>query len=167
MAFETERQKREAQRWSRLAIQLNGAADSGHFDHITTAMMLRELRDGQVFDLLARELPATVWEVSKLTDVDRHKLAQHWQMLAAAYEPAQFHVSRNGLALLVAYVLHLLDIAHATIPTSRVARARSTACTAYDRLRRSPMKTVMARAPQEIEEAVQFALKEGDPCSEV
>jgi hypothetical protein len=34
MAFETERQKREIQRWSRLAIQLNGAADSGRFDHI-------------------------------------------------------------------------------------------------------------------------------------
>jgi len=70
-----------------------------------------------VFDFLTRELPATVWEVSKITDVDRHKLAEHWHMLAAAYEPTQFHVSRNGLALLVAYVLHLLDIAHATIPT--------------------------------------------------
>jgi hypothetical protein len=117
MAFETERQKREIQRWSRLAIQLNGAADSGRFDHITTAVMLRELQAGNVFDFLARELPATVWEVSKVTDVDRHKLAQHWLMLAAAYEPAQFHVSRNGLALLVAYVLHLLDMFHATLPT--------------------------------------------------
>jgi hypothetical protein len=37
-------------------------------------------------------------------------------MLAKAYEPAQFRVSRNGLALLAAYVLHLIDIAHATIP---------------------------------------------------
>jgi hypothetical protein len=117
MAFETEREKREVQRWSRLAIQLNGAADSGRFDHITTGVMLRELQDGNVFDFLTRELPATVWEVSQLTDVDRHKLSQHWHMLAAAYEPAQFHVSRNGLALLVAYVLHLLDMAHATIPT--------------------------------------------------
>ena len=33
-----------------------------------------------------------------------------------AYEPKQFHVSRNGLALLVAYVLHLLDNSHATTP---------------------------------------------------
>ena len=38
-------------------------------------------------------------------------------MLAEAYEPAQFHVHRNGLALLAAYVLHLIDIGHATIPT--------------------------------------------------
>jgi hypothetical protein len=117
MAFETENQKRELQRWSRLGIQLNGAADSGHFDHITAAAVLRECQGGHVFEFLSRELPPSVWEVSKLTDVDRHKLSQHWQMLARAYEPAQFHVSRSGLALLVAYLLHLIDIHHATIPT--------------------------------------------------
>ena len=117
MAFETEMQKRAIQRWSRLAIQLNGAAESGRFDHITTAVVLRELQGGRVFEFLARELQSTVWEISKLSDVDRHQLSQHWQMFAKAYEPEQFHVSRNGLALLVAYVLHLLDIFHATIPT--------------------------------------------------
>jgi hypothetical protein len=116
MVFETERQKREIQRWSRLAIQLNGAADSGNYDHITNAVMLRELQDGNVFEFLARELPADVWHISKLTDADRHKLSRHWHTLAAAYEPKQFHVCRNGLALLVAYVLHLLDIVHATPP---------------------------------------------------
>jgi hypothetical protein len=116
MAFETEKQKSELQRWCRLATQLNGAADSGNFDHITTAVMVRALQDGNVFDLLARELPAGVWDVSKLTDVDRHKLSDHWRTFATAYEPQQFHVSRNGLALLVAYVLHLVDILHATIP---------------------------------------------------
>jgi len=36
MLVETEDQKREIQRWSRFAIQLIGAADSGTFDHITT-----------------------------------------------------------------------------------------------------------------------------------
>ena len=117
MAFETENQKRELQRWSRLAIQLNGAADSGHFDHITAAVVLRELQGGNVFEFLSRELPPGVWEVSKLTDVDRHMLSQHWQMLAKAYVPAQFHVSRSGLALLVAYLLHLFDVSHAITPT--------------------------------------------------
>jgi len=34
-----------------------------------------------------------------------------------AYEPKQFHVSRSDLALLAAYVLHLVDIGHATIPS--------------------------------------------------
>ena len=117
MAIETESQKREFQRWSRLAIQLLGAADSGRFDHITTSVVVRELEGDRLFDLLARELPAEVWEISRLTDVDRHKLSQHWRLMAQAYEPKQFHVSRSGLALLVAYLLHLIDIGHATIPT--------------------------------------------------
>jgi hypothetical protein len=117
MAIETERQKREIQRWCKLAIQLNGAADSGRFDHITTAVMLRVLQDGDAFDFLAGELPAAVWDICQLTDVDRHKLSQHWRLLASAYEPQQFHVGSSGLALLVAYLLHLLDLFHATIPT--------------------------------------------------
>ena len=117
MAFETESQKREFQRWSRLAIQLNGAAGSGHFDHITATAVMRECQGGNVFEFLSRELPPGVWESASSTDVDRHKLSQHRQMLARAYEPAQFHVSRSGLALLVTYLLHLIGIHHATIPT--------------------------------------------------
>jgi hypothetical protein len=117
MAFETENQKRTIQRWTRLAIQLNGAADSGRFDHITTAVIVQELRNDRAFEFLQRELPAKVWEISKLTDVDRHQLSKQWQIMAQAYEPEQFHVTRNGLALLVAYVLYLVDIMHATVPT--------------------------------------------------
>jgi hypothetical protein len=117
MALESEEQKREFQRWSRLAIQLIGAADSGKFDHITTSVVVRELEQKRLFERLARELPAEVWEISKLTDVDRHKLSYHWSMMAQAYEPKQFHVTRSGLALLAAYLLHLIDIGHATIPT--------------------------------------------------
>jgi hypothetical protein len=117
MAVESEAQKREFQRWSRLAIQLLGAADSGKLEHITPSFVMRELEQNRLFETLARELPADVWEISKLTDVDRHKLSYHWRMLAQAYEPKQFHVSRSGLALLAAYVLHLIDIGHATIPT--------------------------------------------------
>ena len=117
MAVESEAQKREFQRWSRLAIQLVGAADSGRFDHITTAYVTRELEQNRIFETLVRELPADVWTISKLTDTDRHKLSLHWRMLAQAYAPTQFHVSRSGLALLATYVLHLIDISHSTIPT--------------------------------------------------
>ena len=56
------------------------------------------------------------WEVSKLTDVDRNKLTNHWSMLAEAYEAKQGHISRNGLFLLATYVMHLIDSLHATIP---------------------------------------------------
>ena len=58
MIFETEKQKRTIQRWSRLAIQLNGAADSGCFDHITITVMLQELQsDRSIFDFLGGEPP--------------------------------------------------------------------------------------------------------------
>jgi hypothetical protein len=61
MAFETEKQERTIQRWSRLAIQLIGAADSGRFDHINPAVVARELEQDRVFELLAKELSSTVW----------------------------------------------------------------------------------------------------------
>jgi hypothetical protein len=117
VTFETEAQKSEISRWSRLATQLNGAADSGNYGHITTAVILGELQTGNVFDFLDRELPAEVWQISKLTDVDRHTLAGQWRIFAQGYEPQQFHVTRNGLSLLVAYLLHLIDIRHVNPPT--------------------------------------------------
>ena len=116
MTFETEEEKRSIQRWSRLAIQLNGAEESGKFHHITTNVIARELEDNNVWAFLIAELPAKVWDICKLSDVDRHQLAQEWKMMSRAYDPQQFHVSRSGLALLVAYVLHMIDIRHATIP---------------------------------------------------
>ena len=116
MIFETEQQKRTIQRWTKLAIQLNGAAESGRFDHITTAVVVAELQRDGIFQLLERELPATAWEICKLSDVDRHQLAKEWKLMADAYDPQQFHVSRNGLALLVAYVLFMIGIRHAVIP---------------------------------------------------
>lgn len=114
--FESEKQKNVIQKWSRLAIQLNGAAQSGLCDHVTTSAVAGALEHGQVFELLERELPAKAWDICKLSDVDRHQLAQEWAMLGKAYEPEQFHVTRNGLALLVAYLLHMIDIRHATVP---------------------------------------------------
>jgi hypothetical protein len=114
--FETNQQRASIQRWSRLAIQLNGAAESGRFDHITTTAIVNELESDGVFEFLERELPTKVWEISKLSDVDRHELAREWRTMAKAYDPEQFHVSRNGLAMLVAFILHMIDIRHTTVP---------------------------------------------------
>jgi hypothetical protein len=102
--------------WCRLAIQLNGAVDSGQHDGITTDVVMQEIQAGRIFEFLVERLPADVWAISKLTDVDRHSLSKEWKMLADGYEPAQFHVRRNGLALLVAYLLHQIGIRHAIIP---------------------------------------------------
>jgi hypothetical protein len=59
--FETNKQKTSIQRWSRLAIQLNGAAESGRCDHITPATIATELEHDRVFQFLEHELPAKVW----------------------------------------------------------------------------------------------------------
>src|SRR5438105_3113839 len=103
-------------RWLKLAIQLNGAIDTGQYEEMTTEVVVREIRAGTLFDTLREKLPADVWTISKLTDVDRHTLMKMWRHMSEAFEPYQFHVRRNGLALLVAYVLHAIDIQHAIIP---------------------------------------------------
>jgi len=116
MACRTEDDQRKVQRYSRLAIQLIGAADKGAFGDLTVESVATELRDGDIFRLLYSRLPASVWQISKLTDVDRHELAGMWRMFATAYDPAQFHVTDNGLLLLAAYLLHVIDLGHAVIP---------------------------------------------------
>jgi hypothetical protein len=114
--FETSQQQAETLRWAVLATHLNGAADSGQYEHITTAVVLRRVADGDVFEFLAHELRTDV-DLSKLTDVHRHTLLQHWRTFATSYETQQFHVKHSGLALLVAYLLHLIQIRHVAIPT--------------------------------------------------
>jgi len=115
--FQTIEEQNETLRWSVLATHLNGAADSGKYDHIDTAVMLRHVQAADVFDFLRAELGAEVeYALAKLTDVHRHRLLQHWQAMAAGYETYQFHVRRSGLALLVAYLLHLIQNRHVQIP---------------------------------------------------
>ena len=117
MRYESDDQKRSIQRYARLAIQLNGAVDTGEYAHLSVAVVVKEIKSGDIFGLLKRELPASVWEIAKLTDVDRHTLEKMWKMAADGFDPRQYHVERNGLALLVAYVLGLIDGFHAVIPT--------------------------------------------------
>ena len=92
-------------RLSALATNLNGAADSGRYDRISTDVVQREIAGGDIFGFLARELGSEV-DLSRLTDVDRLALSRQWRGLSKAYETQQFHVNRSGLALLVAYLLH-------------------------------------------------------------
>jgi hypothetical protein len=117
MRYESDDQKRTIQRYARLAIQLNGAIDTGQYSHLSVPVVVKEIKSGDIFAMLKRELPASVWEISRLTDVDRHTLTKMWKMAAEGFEPRQYHVERNGLALLVAYLLGLIDTFHAVIPT--------------------------------------------------
>jgi hypothetical protein len=117
MRYQTDDQKRTIQRYARLAIQLNGAIDTGDYAHLSVPVVITEIKGGDIFAMLKRELPASVWEIAKLTDVDRHTLTKIWKLSADGFEPRQYHVERNGLALLVAYLLNLIDHSHAVLPT--------------------------------------------------
>lgn len=117
MRVESDEDQRVIQRWSRLAIQLVGAADSNKYPHLTTMAIVEAVRQGDIFTLLMRELPDEVWAIARLTDVDRHTLTKLWQGMAVAYEPRQFHIERSGLSLLAAYLLHSIDSVHAIVPT--------------------------------------------------
>ena len=116
MRYETNDQKRTIQRWARLAIQLNGALDTGAYAHLSVPVVLKEIQTGDIFALLTRELPGRLGD-PKLTDVDRHTLSKIWKTMADGFEPRQYHVERSGLALLVAYLLNLIDHSHTVIPT--------------------------------------------------
>jgi hypothetical protein len=114
--FLTIEEQIETGRWAVLATHLNGAADSSKYDHLDTTVVLKHVNDGDVFEFLRNELGNDVeYGLSKLTDVHRHKLLHHWRMMAAGYETSQFHVRRSGLALLVAYLLHLIGVRQAQI----------------------------------------------------
>ncbi len=116
--FQTVEQQDETLRWTVLATYLNGAVDSGKYDHIDTAVILHHVQAADVFEFLREELGRDVeYALGKLTDVNRHHLLQHWRTLATAFETYQFHVRRSGLALLVAYLLHLIQNRHVQLPT--------------------------------------------------
>jgi hypothetical protein len=93
------------------------AVDSGDYAHLSVPVVIKEIKTGDIFAMLKRELPPSVWEIAKLTDIDRHTLEKMWKVAADGFEPRQYHVERNGLALLVAYPLGLIDNFHAVIPT--------------------------------------------------
>ena len=115
--YQTRAEQQETLCWAVLATHLNGAADSRKYEHIDTDVIVRHIESGDVFDFLRTELGQDVaYALGKLTDIHRHLLVKHWQTMALAYETSQFHVQRSGLALLVAYLLYLIQNRHVEIP---------------------------------------------------
>jgi hypothetical protein len=115
--FETVEEQKETLGWAVLATHLNGAADSGKYDDIDTTVILRHVEEGDVFEFLRQALGTDVEDaLAILTDVHRHTLLHHWRTMATGYETYQFRVRRSGLALLVAYLLQLIQNRHVQIP---------------------------------------------------
>jgi len=109
--------RQETLRWAVLATHLNGALDSGKYDHIDPGAVLRHVLAGDLLEYLRRELGKDVsYALDKMTDAQRHRLLQHCRLMASAYEVTQFHVRRSGIALMVAFLLHLIQNVHVDVP---------------------------------------------------
>ncbi len=88
-----------------LGFYLNGALGSGRYDDITIDEVKARIRDRSIFDYLAGRLGADV-DLSLLTPDDRRELNDEWEDMALAVnESRKMCVERNGLCLLVAYLL--------------------------------------------------------------
>jgi hypothetical protein len=56
--FQTIEQQNETLQWAILATHLNGAADSGKYNHIDTATVLRHVQAEDVLEFLREEVGA-------------------------------------------------------------------------------------------------------------
>lgn len=88
-----------------LGFYLNGALGSGQYDDISIAEVKARIRDHTIFDYLKEKFGRDV-DLSVLSPEDRRELNDEWEGLADAVDEARkFCVDRNGLCLLVAYLL--------------------------------------------------------------
>jgi hypothetical protein len=87
-----------------LAQQLNAALGSGKFQDITSKEVWSRIEDGSIFDYLRDRLDIAV-ALSTLDPVDRLELLLEWENFRGCVEPFPFNGNRNGLCLLVGYLL--------------------------------------------------------------
>lgn len=88
-----------------VGFHLNGALASGKYNHISMEEVKRRIEDGSVFDYLEAELGHDL-DLSLLTPGERTELLNEWRDFASAVDEARkMCVDRNGLCLLVAYLL--------------------------------------------------------------
>lgn len=91
-----------------LGFILNAALDSGKYDHITIQEVRQRVEEGTILEYLNGELDHGIDEFS--SPEDRAELVDYWQTLAnVADSRRKFGVDRNGICLLVAYVLEGLQ----------------------------------------------------------
>ena len=88
-----------------LAFYLNGALDTGKYQDVTFDEVAREIRNGTIFEFLARRLAGDI-DLSIFGLAERTEIEAEWaDMLAAVSARRKFGVERNGICLLIAYLL--------------------------------------------------------------
>lgn len=87
-----------------LAQLLNSALGSGRFHDITYDEVWSHIEDGTIFQFLTERIGAGV-TLSVLGPADRLELLMEWENMHTCVEPYRFNGHRNGLCLLVGYML--------------------------------------------------------------
>lgn len=88
-----------------LAFQLNAALDTGRYNDITFREVLGHINAGTVFSFLENRVGEDV-DLSLFDAPKRQALVDEWQSLMNVVDARRkFGVEKNGLCLLMAYVI--------------------------------------------------------------
>ncbi len=88
-----------------LAFYLNSAIDTGKYANITYEVVTAKIADASIFSYLSSHLGNDI-DLSAFSIEKKNELTKEWQdMLNAVSASRKFGVERNGLCLLVAYLL--------------------------------------------------------------
>jgi hypothetical protein len=88
-----------------LGFYLNGALGSGKYEDISIEEVKERIRDRTIFDYLKTKLGSDV-DITALSHEERRVLNEEWTDMADAIDEARkMGVDRNGLCLLMAYIL--------------------------------------------------------------
>ncbi len=102
-----------------LAFYLNGALDTGKYANVTYREVADRIEAGDIFDFLGARLAGDI-DLSNLDAAKREELTAEWRdMLHAMSGRRKFGVEKNGICLIMAYVLEGIQRRqHSTPPLS-------------------------------------------------
>lgn len=88
-----------------LAFYLNAALDTGKYTDVSYQEVADHIDDGTIFNFLQKRLAGEI-DLSIFDEGMKKELVQEWQdILNAVSARRKFGVEKNGLCLLVAYLL--------------------------------------------------------------
>lgn len=97
-----------------VAFQLNGALGSGRYNDITIEKIKNELESGHLFKYLEERLRDDL-DLSLLNSNERKILLKEWKEIMDADIDPILCVEKNGLSLLIAYILECIQRADAIL----------------------------------------------------
>jgi hypothetical protein len=90
-----------------LGFHVNSAIDSGNYGYITLDDVRNNIEAGSIFEFLENEIKA---DTGLWSEENKAAVIEHWQSLNnATIAESDFHVSNNGLNLILAYILEELQ----------------------------------------------------------